>query len=240
VANSETELVCTGNEPATLFGNDFMAVKYPVVKVVSDSNNIVAGSVIALNGRRYRVKSRTSAAGVANAKITLTENYAGGSLLELCSSCVSKVPADGLHITTSQRISTAIGDKLLVGDYVHEDLAMTVSYTAAHGVNQYLSTVQKTSAGTNYGDITNPNNSGGNAADIAPATAADYKRLFKIVNGNALGFKGAKVIESSVGATFQYVSQCSNRGNCDASSGLCVCHKGYSGDSCDTQNMMAD
>merc|ERR1712146_746788 len=168
----------------------------------------------------------------------LTENYAGGSLLELCSSCVSKVPADGLHITTSQRISTAIGDKLLVGDYVHEDLAMTVSYMGAHGVNQYLSTVQKTSAGTNYGDITNPNNSGGNAADIAPATAADYKRLFKIVNGNALGFKGAKVIESSVGATFQYVSQCSNRGNCDASSGLCVCHKGYSGDSCDTQNMM--
>ena len=117
---------------------------------------------------------------------------------------------------------------------------MTVSFSAAHGVSSYLSTVQKTSTGTNYGDISNPKNSGGSGSDIAPSTAADYKRLFKIVNGNALGFKGAKVTEDATGATFQYVSQCSNRGNCDASSGLCVCHKGYHGDNCDTQNMMAD
>jgi hypothetical protein len=35
------------------------------------------------------------------------------------------------------------------------------------------------------------------------------------------------------------VSQCSNRGACDGSTGICACFKGYTNDNCDTQNMLA-
>jgi hypothetical protein len=31
---------------------------------------------------------------------------------------------------------------------------------------------------------------------------------------------------------------CSNRGSCDGGSGLCVCHEGYSGESCETQTVL--
>jgi len=34
---------------------------------------------------------------------------------------------------------------------------------------------------------------------------------------------------------YQYVSECSGRGNCDRTSGLCQCFAGYSNDNCDTQ-----
>mmetsp|Transcript_14692 Transcript_14692/g.43522 ORF Transcript_14692/g.43522 Transcript_14692/m.43522 type:complete len:593 (-) Transcript_14692:288-2066(-) len=35
--------------------------------------------------------------------------------------------------------------------------------------------------------------------------------------------------------TYQYVSECSNRGSCDRETGLCQCYTGYSHDNCDTQ-----
>ena len=38
---------------------------------------------------------------------------------------------------------------------------------------------------------------------------------------------------------YDYVSQCSNRGLCDATSGLCQCFKGYTGDDCSIQNALA-
>eukprot|EP00937_MAST-01D_sp_MAST-1D-sp2_P003281 g3281.t1 len=285
VADTNTELVCTGNEPTQLFGADFSGAKYPVVKAVSDTKSISAGTILALNGRRYKVKSVGAQDVVSNAKITLTENYAGGSLIEVCSSCVSKVPADGLHITTSKRVATQVGDKLLVGDLVHEDLAMTVAFVGTHGSNGYAQTAQKTSAGTHYGDIANPNmvtctggtdnactdlgqatqavceaatctgviangcsdnttpkcvyNAAGVAAVVEPTTSAAYKSLYKISNGNAIGFTGSIVTESADTASFQYVAQCSNRGNCDTSAGICDCYAGYGSDNCDLQNMLA-
>merc|ERR1719478_369728 len=50
---------------------------------------------------------------------------------------------------------------------------------------------------------------------------------------------GASLTRLAAGTTYQYVAQCSNRGSCDASTGLCKCFKGYSNDNCDTQNMLA-
>lgn len=39
--------------------------------------------------------------------------------------------------------------------------------------------------------------------------------------------------------TYTYVSECSNRGLCDRTSGLCKCFKGYTNDNCDSQSALA-
>merc|ERR1711907_681818 len=161
VAATDTELVCTRNEPATLFGADFTGASYPIVKATADTNSIAAGTILELSGRRYKVRSVGAAGAVSSAKITLADNYAGQGLLEICSSCVTAVPADGLHITTSARVNQAsVGDKLVVGDYVHEDSAMTVTFVGTHGTAGYEQTTQKTSAGTNYGQAAAPKTAG--------------------------------------------------------------------------------
>merc|ERR1711998_653949 len=63
------------------------------------------------------------------------------------------------------------------------------------------------------------------------------KNLYRVLNG--MGYKPFEVTEAVGGTTYQYVSQCSNRGACDSSTGVCKCFKGYSNDNCDTQNMLA-
>merc|ERR1711924_516038 len=61
--------------------------------------------------------------------------------------------------------------------------------------------------------------------------------LYKVLH--TTGYIGTVVTESASATTFQYVSQCSNRGTCDSSTGICKCFKGYSNDNCDNQNMLA-
>jgi hypothetical protein len=40
-------------------------------------------------------------------------------------------------------------------------------------------------------------------------------------------------------SSYEYVAQCSNRGLCDADSGVCQCFPGYTNDNCDTQSSLA-
>merc|ERR1712118_655403 len=63
------------------------------------------------------------------------------------------------------------------------------------------------------------------------------KNRYRVLNG--MGYKPYEVTEAVGGTTYQYVSQCSNRGACDSSTGVCKCFNGYSNDNCDTQNMLA-
>merc|ERR1711871_962696 len=54
---------------------------YHIGKTGTDAG-VAAGTVLLLNGRRYRVRARTTNA----AKVTLNENYAGGQLRQVCAS----------------------------------------------------------------------------------------------------------------------------------------------------------
>ena len=78
-------------------------------------------------------------------------------------------------------------------------------------------------------------NGAGNIA--SGATLALYKTSS---SANAEGVTVGLVTESAINSKqYNYVAQCSNRGRCDAATGLCVCFKGYSGGNCNSQNMLA-
>merc|ERR1711998_62746 len=52
-------------------------------------------------------------------------------------------------------------------------------------------------------------------------TGSNTLALYKVHNTN--GYKPVVVTESASNVNYQYVSQCSNRGACDGSTGLCSC-----------------
>ena len=74
--------------------------------------------------------------------------------------------------------------------------------------------------------------------DAALGASSASAALYQVLHTNT-GYVGTLVTESDTAATFQYVSQCANRGTCDSSTGICKCFKGYSNDNCDNQNMLA-
>jgi hypothetical protein len=196
---------------------------FNIRQATSDTKAMAAGNILMLAGRRYKIASVGAQGAVANSKVTLTERFAGGQLLELCSNCITTSTATSL--TSSSQLDLAVDDRILVGGFTHEDNQITVTAATAD------STAITMSAGTSRGfpsSITN-------AALVAgTATAA----LYQVLHTNT-GYVGTLVTESDTAATFQYVSQCANRGTCDSSTGICKCFKGYSNDNCDNQNMLA-
>jgi hypothetical protein len=194
--------------------------------VANADTGVTGGSILLVDGRRYKVKSRGSGANDINgqSKITLTENYAGGGLIQRCAACLTATTKATGALTTSSIETVAKGDRLLMEGFLHEDFATTVVVGAT-------GTSHDCSLGGTRGTVTHIN---GNAANFA-GTAA----LYQAVQG-AEGVIPSVVTENSANAnTYQYVAQCSNRGTCDASTGLCTCYKGYSHDNCDVQNMLA-
>merc|ERR1712080_278593 len=181
------------------------------------------------NGRRYKIKT-TAAAVAANAKITLTETYAGGQFLQLCTDCVTEVAA-GTISTVGTQVTLGAGDKVMVSGQTHQQLLASVKTAVARG------TAINTGTGLLTGlpaELTAQNGAGG-AGNALAGTAR--LNLYKALNSGI--FTPVIVTESKTAVTYQYVSQCANRGSCDGSTGLCTCYKGYSTDNCDTQNSLA-
>jgi hypothetical protein len=198
--------------------------------------NVAAGSVLLLDGRRYRVKSRGTGDGIDGvSKVTLSENYAGGSLEKVCTSCVAVHAAGSLKTFKAASVGSAgallnlvPGDTILQADNLHGDKLTTVATGTGPSTTYTLSKGGAHGTSTTMGadmDLT-----------AEAATAALYKTRY-----GAMGAPGVTLItEVAAGsATYQYVAQCSNRGTCDGSTGVCKCFKGYANDNCDRQNMLA-
>jgi len=280
----------------------------------SEDTSIVAGSVLILGGRRYRVASRASG---TSGKITLTENFAGGQVQKLCSSCVTSAVAATMTVTSApNRFSGLVtGDLLAISGYANLENAVTYTRASAYsGTTVAVSAAAKgtfaTAAGVNSEEFrctggTNTDctaittgqtaceaqactggtsagcSAGGNCVYVAPlnlyrfsgqnyglygsctggtntdctnhgnvieATCTAQACTGGVANGcsagnkciwNQIGNLPIIVTEKKDNANYQYVAQCSNRGTCDAATGLCKCFKGYSRDNCNTQNMLA-
>merc|ERR1711988_583921 len=225
-----------GNGPASTaagthaddFGNTDVATStdraWGVQVTMSDSVGIAAGDILALHGRRYKVKS---VSGDSKGKVVLTDNVAGGQLVQLCSTCVTAVTVNGKGITLNKKLSLNVNDQILVGGYVHTDLQMSVKTAVSDG------TAIVTSIGCNKGTPVTVNSPSGTATAVSHAGLP----LYKAINTN--NYVGSKITESASALTYQYVSQCSGRGNCDSATGVCGCYPGYGNDNCDEQNAAA-
>merc|ERR1711871_1457525 len=200
-------------------------------------STVVPGSVLLIGGRRYRVRDRSvtgnPAAGTGTS-FTLSETFAGGQLRQVCSECVSSIDAaEGLQ-TDRLLDNMPAGTMLLLGSKTNTDYAATVSRTVTESNSGGGATGKGVQVGvspTRGSDLTM---SGAAAGSFNPD-----EDLYMVHGFSAKGYSVSVITEAAAGTTYQYVAQCSNRGSCDASTGLCKCFKGYSNDNCDTQNMLA-
>jgi hypothetical protein len=192
---------------------------------------VQAGTVLLIEGRRYKVKGRGSGGGLNGvSKVTLSENYAGGAIIQHCTACVKEVAQASGTITfqANEQHSFAKGERLFLQGRVHEEFASTVT-TATTSANTVV---------VSPGGMRGPSGGINGAGNIASgATLGLYKTSS---SANAEGVTVGLVTESAINSKqYNYVAQCSNRGRCDSATGLCVCFKGYSGGNCNAQNMLA-
>merc|ERR1712216_788330 len=174
---------------------------------------------------------------VIGTKITLTETFSGQHLLELCSGCVDVVgtAASGqqaLTIADGTSLDIVTNQALLVGGSLTYDkiLYADESYVVADGVHSTADAGGQKTMTVNYWKTSVSEKSTGNTS------ANPRLALYTLTNQN--GFKPIWITESTSQTTYQYVSQCSNRGACDSETGLCSCFAGYASDNCDVQNMV--
>merc|ERR1711871_457346 len=208
----------------------------------AQETGIVAGTVLLIGGRRYRVRSRATDDGTSSGdllpKMVLGDNYAGGQLRQVCSGCVTgkEAPAaaaihESLLVDKKLARGFPAGSQVALGKFLNVDYLSNVK-TAVVDSGSSAQTIEISQHGSSGAQAA----ISGTAGDETYTTAQD---LFVLQGFSSTGISYSVVTEAAAGTTYQYVAQCSNRGSCDASTGLCKCFKGYSNDNCDTQNMLA-
>merc|ERR1711988_1073074 len=200
-------------------------------------NNIDTTKALHIGGRRYRVKAKSGTS------VTLSETFAGGQLRQVCAACVTAqgttASAAGSFDLSINKAISGIPAGALVGIGLNLNLESfaNVRQEVTEAATQVIKIGKAANReATNFflsGSATNTFD--GAAGPPANPSAQD---LYTIQGLSRFGYSYSVVTESA-GTTYQYVAQCSNRGSCDASTGLCKCFKGYSNDNCDTQNMLA-
>ncbi len=111
-------------------------------------------------------------------------------------------------------------------EHLHEDRFDTALTTNRARYEMHYGThVINTDLSTNWGAYT------------IQSTAAGVLDAASLPN-RGLNFRVYKFFPATA-STYNYVNQCSNRGICDQSNGLCNCFPGYTNDDCSVQNSIA-
>merc|ERR1711871_772002 len=190
-----------------------------------------ATKALLIGGRRYRVKS------TSGTSVTLSETFAGGQLRQLCAACVTAQDSTSLELSVNEALDD-IAQGALVGIGLNlnlDNFAMVKEAVAEHATAQKVKPGKSANReGTNF--FISGSAEGTFDGSVGKPANQD---LYMIQGFSDVGYSYSTITEDAAGSTYQYVAQCSNRGSCDASTGLCKCFKGYSNDNCDTQNMLA-
>merc|ERR1712054_502338 len=161
--------------------------------------------------------------------ITLSETFAGGQLRQVCAGCVTAQDGTSLKLSVNTMVNNVpLGALVGTSTSLNVDNFAMVTEEVREAATQEIKVGKSANReGTNFFI---------NRAAVLSGATDD---LYMIQGLSAAGYSYSTITEDAAGTTYQYVAQCSNRGACDASTGLCKCFKGYSNDNCDTQNMLA-